>query len=92
MLTSGGHNSGIVNPPGQPRGHHRISHRGAGALYVGPEAWFAKNAPQPGFWWPNWKDWLEEKSSAVMPTPAAGAPDKGLAPIVAAPGTYVFQA
>ncbi len=91
VLTSGGHNSGIVYEPTLERGHHRISHRAAGAFYVGPETWFAQNPPRPGSWWPAWKTWLEEKSSGVAPAPSIGAPDKGLAPIGPAPGTYVHQ-
>ena len=91
VLTSGGHNSGIINEPKLARGHHRISPRTAGALYVGPDAWVTQNAPQPGSWWPAWTTWLEEKSSGVVPAPSIGAPDKGLVPIVAAPGTYVHQ-
>lgn len=91
VLTSGGHNSGIVNEPERQRGHHRISHRAAGALYVGPEAWFGQNTPQPGSWWPAWKSWLEQKSSGVVPAPPIGAADKGFAAIVPAPGTYVQQ-
>jgi polyhydroxyalkanoate synthase len=91
VLTSGGHNSGIVNPPNRARGHHRISHRTAGALYVGPDAWFAQNEPKPGSWWPAWKTWLAAKSSAVTQPPSGGAPRAGLPPLVAAPGTYVHQ-
>jgi len=91
VLTSGGHNSGIINEPKLARGHHRISRRAAGALYVGPEAWVAQNTPQPGSWWPAWKSWLEGKSSGVAPAPSIGAPDKGFVPIVQAPGTYVHQ-
>lgn len=91
VLTSGGHNSGIINEPKLARGHHRMSRRTAGALYVGPEAWVAQNTPQPGSWWPAWTAWLEEKSSVVVPAPSIGAPDKGLVPIMQAPGTYVHQ-
>jgi polyhydroxyalkanoate synthase len=91
VLTSGGHNSGIINEPKLARGHHRMSRRTAGALYVGPEAWVAQNTPQPGSWWPAWTAWLEEKSSDVVPAPSIGAPDKGLVPIMQAPGTYVHQ-
>jgi polyhydroxyalkanoate synthase len=91
VLTSGGHNSGIVNEPEAARGHHRISCRVAGALYVGPDAWFAQNMPQPGSWWPAWTSWLQKKSSGAHPRPGMGAPDKGLAPIASAPGTYVHQ-
>jgi polyhydroxyalkanoate synthase len=91
VLTSGGHNSGIVNEPRLERGHHRIAHRPAGALYVGPDAWFAQTTTQPGSWWPAWKTWLQEKSSGVAPRPRMGAPDKGMAPIMSAPGMYVHQ-
>ncbi len=90
-LTSGGHNSGIVNEPAKARGHHRISRRPAGALYVGPDAWFSKNAPRTGSWWPDWIAWLERESSDTVPAPGIGAPDKGVTPICPAPGTYVHQ-
>jgi polyhydroxyalkanoate synthase len=91
VLTSGGHNSGIVNPPDPGRGHHRVSHRPAGALYVGPDTWFAQNAPQPGSWWPAWSTWLGEKTSGSSAPPSMGAPKSGLVPLVPAPGTYVHQ-
>lgn len=91
VLTSGGHNSGIINEPKLARGHHRISRRTAGSLYVGPEAWVAQNTPQPGSWWPAWTTWLEENSSGVTPAPSVGVPDKGLVPLVSAPGAYVHQ-
>ena len=35
-LTSGGHNGGVVSPPGHPHRHHRLGHRAAGALYQRP--------------------------------------------------------
>ena len=90
VLTSGGHNSGIVNEPGNPRSSFRSARRVKGAFYVGPDEWHAKAAPQKGSWWPGWKDWLDGKSSGPVPPPS-GAAEKGFAPIVAAPGTYVFQ-
>lgn len=91
VLTSGGHNGGIINEPGGQRGHYRIGHRAADALYVGPDTWLAKNKTKPGSWWPEWKNWLESKSSGVGPTPPLSAPEKGLASIIPAPGTYVHQ-
>lgn len=91
ILTSGGHNSGIVNEPGNSRGRYQSSHRPAGALYVGPDHWPDRAATHPGSWWPAWKDWLESKNGGMVSAPKLGAPDKGLVPIVAAPGTYVFQ-
>ncbi|MFN3991463.1 MAG: PHA/PHB synthase family protein [Tabrizicola flagellatus] len=91
VLTSGGHNSGIVNEPGNPRSHFRLSHRAAGALYVGPDDWPARAHSRQGSWWPAWKDWLECHSNGLVLPPAPGAPDRGLPPLDAAPGTYVFQ-
>ena len=91
VLTSGGHNGGIINEPEAERGHFRLSLRPAGARYVGPDAWFARNPAQPGSWWPAWTDWLKARSSDVAPPPATGAADKGFPPLEAAPGPYVYQ-
>ena len=92
VLTSGGHNSGIVNAPGNLRSHYRWSHRLAGALYVGPDDWPSRAEVSRGSWWPAWKDWLDVHSSGPVSPPRTGAPDRGLGPIIAAPGAYVFQA
>jgi polyhydroxyalkanoate synthase len=91
VLTSGGHNTGIVNEPGHPHSHYRRSRRSAGAHYVGPDDWPLLAATCAGSWWPEWKDWLERQSTGLVAPPASGAPDKGLPPLAAAPGTYVLQ-
>jgi polyhydroxyalkanoate synthase len=92
VLTSGGHNSGIVNPPGgDPRSRYRRGHRPPGGLYEGPDRWLDRAESRTGSWWTEWGDWLSDHSTGPVPPPATGAPDKGLAPLGAAPGTYVFQ-
>ncbi len=91
VLTSGGHNSGIVNPPGKPRSRYLWSHRPAGAFYVGPDDWLAEATPRQGSWWPEWQGWLQGKSSGCVAPPAIGAPELGLPQLGPAPGTYVFQ-
>ena len=92
VLTSGGHNSGIVNEPGgNPRSRYLWSHRPEGAFYVGPDDWIAGAAARPGSWWPAWQDWLRGKSSGPLPPPRMGAPDRHLAPIGDAPGLYIHQ-
>jgi len=91
VLTSGGHNGGIINEPAAERGHFRCSLRPAGALYVGPDDWFEKNDVQSGSWWPAWVDWLNCHSNGVTTPPATGASKKGYPPQVGAPGTYVHQ-
>lgn len=91
VLTSGGHNGGIINEPSAERGHYRCSLRTAGARYIGPDAWFEQNTAQPGSWWPAWVDWLTAKSSSVVSSPATGASKQGYRALGAAPGTYVHQ-
>ncbi len=91
VLTSGGHNSGIVNEPGNPRSSYRSAHRPAGAFYVGPEDWLAKACSRQGSWWPEWQGWLRAMSSGLVPLPAVGAPENGLPLLGPAPGSYVFQ-
>ena len=91
VLTSGGHNSGIVNEPGNPRSHFRWSHRAAGAHYNAPEEWPARAEAGSGSWWPAWSDWLKTQSSGEVAPPAMAAPDKGLPPVAPAPGAFVFQ-
>jgi polyhydroxyalkanoate synthase len=91
VLTKGGHNTGILSEPGHKGRRFRIAHRPAGALYVGPDAWLAETAPKPGSWWPDWADWLAAWGGGLATPPAFGAPDRGLAPLCAAPGSYVMQ-
>lgn len=91
-LTSGGHNSGIVNPPGgDARSRYRRGHRPAGGLYEGPDRWLDKAEARAGSWWEDWGAWLARHSTGPVAPPGTGAPDKGLAPLGPAPGTYVFQ-
>jgi polyhydroxyalkanoate synthase len=91
-LTSGGHNSGIVNPPGgDARSRYRRGHRPPGGLYEGPDHWLDKAEMRAGSWWTDWGTWLAGHSTGLEAPPGTGAPDKGLAPLGPAPGTYVFQ-
>jgi polyhydroxyalkanoate synthase len=90
-LTSGGHNAGIVSEPGHPRRRFRIAGSRAEETYIDPDSWLLRNEEREGSWWPSWADWLAERSSGREPPPALGAPDPGYPPLVAAPGTYVFQ-
>jgi polyhydroxyalkanoate synthase len=92
VLTSGGHNGGILSHPGKKRRHFRHGHRPPGRAYMDPDTWFAFHEPQDGSWWPVWKDWLDRKSDGPMIAPPEdGAPGEGLPPLVSAPGTYVLQ-
>ncbi|MBN3848826.1 alpha/beta fold hydrolase [Paraburkholderia sp. Ac-20342] len=91
VLTSGGHNAGIVSEPGHAHRHFRLKHTAPDDLRMGPDAWLASAMPQEGSWWPAWTDWLAAHSSAKRIAPPAMGGDGAKAP-GDAPGTYVFQA
>nr|MDJ0859586.1 alpha/beta fold hydrolase [Dinoroseobacter sp.] len=91
VLSSGGHNGGIVNEPGHPGRHYRIGRRHGDDLYVGPDRWLEAHDPINGSWWTAWIQWLEESDGAFVTPPTMGAPSQGLLPMCDAPGSYVFQ-
>ena len=91
VLTKGGHNGGILSEPGHKGRHYRISHRRAGAPYMGPDSWLKGHDPRPGSWWQEWTCWLEQNSGAQVAPPAMAARDKGYPALCDAPGTYIHQ-
>jgi polyhydroxyalkanoate synthase len=91
LLASGGHNAGIVSEPGHDGRHYRMGRRVSDMPYVDPETWYASARSEPGSWWPAWVSWLEQNSPGCTAPPAMGAPEKGYAPLGAAPGRYVLE-
>lgn len=96
VLTSGGHNVGIVNPP-ESNGYQNASYhtalRAEGADYIDPDSWLLAATPRQGSWWPQWQRWLAKSSSSKVP-PAAISGDLALtlADLEDAPGRYVHIA
>jgi polyhydroxyalkanoate synthase len=91
VLTSGGHNAGIVSPPTRTDRRHRIETIPADAPYTPPDLWAVQAPVRQGSWWPAWEAWLAERSGEPVPPPPMGAPDKGYPPLLPAPGCYVLQ-
>jgi polyhydroxyalkanoate synthase len=92
LLTSGGHNAGIVSGPVHPRRRHRVRTWLNAEESLAPEAWFDTTPPQEGSWWPTWQKWLVRHSSAAqVAPPSMGAEEAGYRPICDAPGEYVLQ-
>jgi polyhydroxyalkanoate synthase len=87
VLTSGGHNAGIISEPGHKNRHYRMTHSTADAHYVDPELWFESTPSVDGSWWPTWATWLEERSRTRTAPPSLGT---SLA-LGAAPGRYVLE-
>lgn len=91
VLTSGGHNAGIVSEPGHRGRHYMIATRKRGDRYIGSDTWLTRAAAADGSWWPAWAAWLEAKSAGRVAAPEMGAPARGLVPLGPAPGVYVHQ-
>ena len=86
VLTSGGHNAGVVSEPGHPRRSFQIATRAAGDRYIDPQLWRAETPMNEGSWWPAWQQWLAQRSAGRVAPPAMGGTQ---APLGDAPGTYV---
>lgn len=91
VLTSGGHNAGIVSEPGHRHRHYRIGHRAAQAPYIAADEWSAAADEHEGSWWPAWVAWLNDHSGERITPPPLSAPEKGYPALADAPGTYVRE-
>lgn len=88
VLTDGGHNAGIANPPGQRQRHYRVACRPSHSGLVGPEQWCQTAMLEEGSWWPAWQHWLVARSGPLGPVRPT---DEATLPIADAPGTYVLE-
>jgi polyhydroxyalkanoate synthase len=85
VLTSGGHNAGVVSEPGhRGRTYQRLTKKADGP-YVDPDRWSETAPHHEGSWWPDWQRWLAKRSSAPVPPPAAAQA------LCDAPGTYILE-
>jgi len=91
VLTSGGHNAGVVSEPGHPRRHFRKLERKTGELYVPPEEWQVQAPCIEGSWWLAWVEWLNARSGTPAKPPEIGAPKGGFPVLEPAPGQYILQ-
>ena len=91
VLTSGGHNVGIVNPPDVPGRSYQVLTRLHDGPYLDPDAWLQAAVRHEGSWWTHWQAWLQAHSGPAGPLPGMGAPDMGLSTLCDAPGRYVLE-
>jgi polyhydroxyalkanoate synthase len=88
LLTSGGHNAGIVAPPCEPGHSYRVRTEVADATYTGPDEWLRTVPSVEGSWWQEWTKWLAARSDEPSEPPRMGKKsDEGNLPD--APGDYV---
>jgi len=87
LLTSGGHNAGVVAPPNEAGHSYQVMTKAADAPYVGPDEWLKLAPHVEGSWWPEWTRWLISKSGEPCDPPPIGLGDIDGLPD--APGDYV---
>lgn len=88
LLTSGGHNAGIVAPPGEPGHSYRVRTEVADATYTGPDEWLRTVPSVEGSWWQEWTRWLAARSGEPSDPPHMGKKSDG-GNLPDAPGDYV---
>jgi polyhydroxyalkanoate synthase subunit PhaC len=88
VLSTSGHIQALVNPPAA---QSRASYRVAELDPPSPEGWTEQAATLPGSWWPDYDQWLAERSGALKPAPKRLG-DARHKPRAKAPGTYVHAA
>jgi polyhydroxyalkanoate synthase len=91
LLTSGGHNAGIVSGPVHPKRRHRLLTWSDATTRLSPEEWLKKAPLHDGSWWPAWERWLATHSAArqVPARVVGGPPAAGNGALEDAPGSYV---
>jgi polyhydroxyalkanoate synthase subunit PhaC len=83
ILGGSGHNAGTINPPEAKRHGYWTNPEMPGD----PESWFKNAKRNEGSWWPEWADWLKERSGGEVAARPVGG---GALPVLeAAPGSYV---
>ena len=87
VLTSGGHNAGIVSEPGHPKRHYALLACGAEDPWMSPDDWQRAAPRHEGSWWTAWHDWLLAHGSGRQVPAREIAPEAALMP---APGEYVM--
>ena len=86
VLSTSGHIAAMVNPPGNEKARYQV----AKECPEDPQEWLQHAGNCRGSWWPDYVAWLAERcgEEKTAPDELGGG---GLAPICAAPGTYVYD-
>ena len=86
VLSASGHIQALVNPPAADS---RSSYHVAAEHPADPQAFLDQSAKLPGSWWPDYVEWLGQRSGEMRPAPKklGGGGHRALGK---APGTYVL--
>jgi len=92
VLTSGGHNGGIVSGPVNPKRRFRELTWKDAQTSLDPDEWMQQAVLHQGSWWPAWAAWLAAHSGPCdAPLPGLGNQSAGYGIVGDAPGNYVLE-
>lgn len=93
VLTSGGHNVGIVSMPvKKTKRYYRVSTLKESDRYIDPDSWYEHTKIHAGSWWPILEKWITKHSSkTLLKSPTLGSIKSGYKPLEPAPGLYIFE-
>jgi polyhydroxyalkanoate synthase len=85
VLSTSGHIQALVNPPGpESRSSYRLDDGPTGDV----DAWLSQAGVRSGSWWPDYSEWLGERSGKLRAAPKTLGSTRYKA-TAKAPGTYV---
>jgi polyhydroxyalkanoate synthase subunit PhaC len=86
VLSTNGHIAALVNPPGNPKASFRT-----GSVDVeDPQKWLDSAEKHADSWWPDYVNWLAERSGPEVDAPKMLGGEE-LLPLGPAPGGYVME-
>jgi polyhydroxyalkanoate synthase subunit PhaC len=91
VLTSGGHNTGVVAPPGEQGHSYQVKTKLHAAPYIGPDEWLKAAPLVEGSWWTEWTRWLAARSGEPCDPPRMGVGPSDGQGLPDAPGDYIRQ-
>lgn len=91
VLTTGGHNAGVISQPGHSNRAFQMLARGENDSYLDPENWLHTAPQHTGSWWPAWIQWLDRHSGALVQPPSPPGKNSNFMALSHAPGTYVVE-
>jgi len=92
VLTTGGHNAGIVSEVGHKGRSYQVMTKPADGRYTDPDTWQKVAPRKDGSWWPEWTAWLDQRSGPLVAAERLDNSERGAASLGPAPGTHVQQA
>jgi polyhydroxyalkanoate synthase len=89
VLSTSGHIAALVNPADNPKATYRVAD-GTAPAPDDPEQWLREARTESGSWWPDFVGWLEPRSGGQRRAPRRLG-NRTYPPLIAAPGTYVYD-